>query len=192
MSYGTTDMAIEASDNTNDLESEVKNSIEKLSWIKSDDYDSFGDGGARIAAVSLTDTTGQPLNKLTHSRKVNFYIKFQVFQDIYSAGVGLVLKDRLSNSIFTINSYMYDAPIEFLEKNSIHVAHVSFYFPYLSKGDYTISVALSEGTQDNHIQHHWVHDIYHINYLSDSKTNEVAAVLALEKGDIEITYKCLT
>jgi lipopolysaccharide transport system ATP-binding protein len=30
--------------------------------------------------------------------------------------------------------------------------------PLLPVGDYSISVAIAEGTQDRHIQHHWFHD----------------------------------
>ncbi|MNF02293.1 hypothetical protein D3C80_2014220 [compost metagenome] len=30
--------------------------------------------------------------------------------------------------------------------------------PYLPTGDYSVVVALSDGTQDDHVHHHWIED----------------------------------
>ena len=30
--------------------------------------------------------------------------------------------------------------------------------PVLHSGDYAMSVALADGTQQQHVQHHWIHD----------------------------------
>ncbi len=30
--------------------------------------------------------------------------------------------------------------------------------PVLHPGDYAMSVALADGTQQQHVQHHWIHD----------------------------------
>jgi lipopolysaccharide transport system ATP-binding protein len=30
--------------------------------------------------------------------------------------------------------------------------------PIMREGDYTMSVAIAEGTQQDHVQHHWLHD----------------------------------
>jgi lipopolysaccharide transport system ATP-binding protein len=37
-------------------------------------------------------------------------------------------------------------------------ARFEFRLPILPTGDYSITVAVAEGTQDNHLQHHWLHD----------------------------------
>jgi len=191
MAYGLTDITTNAKEDVQTNKNKVSNTIsnDPLNWVTPEGCDSFGEEGAQIVAVSLCDITGNPLNTLLHAQKVNFYVKFQAFHDLHTVGIGLLLKDRLSNSIFTLNSYMYDQTIDTVKKGSSNIAHFSFEFPYLAEGQYTISVALSEGTQDNHIQHHWVHDIYTIDYLSDTKTNKVAAILAFEKNKIEINYE---
>ena len=33
-----------------------------------------------------------------------------------------------------------------------------FVMPLLQNGDYSICVAVAEGTLEHHVQHHWVHD----------------------------------
>jgi len=42
---------------------------------------------------------------------------------------------------------------------------------------------------NNYIQHHWIDDIYTIDYLSAVKTNKIAAILAFEKNKIYITIR---
>ena len=43
-----------------------------------------------------------------------------------------------------------------LEKKII--ARFDFRMPVLPSGDYSIAVALADGSQESHVQHHWVHD----------------------------------
>jgi lipopolysaccharide transport system ATP-binding protein len=33
-----------------------------------------------------------------------------------------------------------------------------FTMPILKKGDYSVCAAIAEGTQENHVQLHWMHD----------------------------------
>jgi len=37
-------------------------------------------------------------------------------------------------------------------------AAFEFRMPILAIGDYSITAALAEGTQQDHVQHHWIHD----------------------------------
>ncbi len=193
MAYGSVTEIINSKNSIDEQNNAVNNlSVnDNLIWTIPTNHDSFGEEGAEITGVSLSDDFGTTISKLSIAKKVNFYIKFRAFQDLHSVGLGIVLKNRLSNSIFTINSYMYDNSIDVVEKGSQYITCISFDFPYLSKGEYTISVALSEGTQLSHIQHHWIHDIYHISYLSEDKTNDVAAILAFEKNTIHISNERL-
>ena len=40
--------------------------------------------------------------------------------------------------------------------------------PVLRVGDYSISAAIADGAQDDHVQHHWVHDALMIKAESSS------------------------
>lgn len=191
MAYGMTkddnNIKPNVSPNKNKVTQTISN--KELTWITPEGSDSFGEGGAKIVSVSFCDDIKDPLNTLLHSQTVNFYVQFKAFQDLHSVALGLLLKDRLSNNIFTLNSYMYDEVIDFVKNGSINIANFSFEFPYLREGEYTFSVTISEGTQDNHIMHHWVHDICTIKYLSKEKTNKAATILAIDKKDVNITYQ---
>lgn len=45
-------------------------------------------------------------------------------------------------------------------------ARFSFILPILPIGEYTISVAVADGTQDEHVQHVWIHDALVLNSMS--------------------------
>lgn len=193
MAYGTTDANFDIPKKREKRKEPLQESKKILdqNWITADSRDSFGDGGAKILGVSLCDELGHTLTTLSSAEKVSFYIKYHAFTDLYSVAIGFVVKDRLSNNIFTLNSFMYDKPIETVKKDSTNIAKFSFEFPYLREGQYTFSVAISEGTQENHVQHHWVHDIFTVNYISYEKTNKSAAILAFSQDSVEITYESI-
>lgn len=73
--------------------------------------------------------------------------------------VGFVVKDKLGQIIFADNTYLAhrDRAIV-VPRNGEVVATFDFRFPVLPAGEYSISPAIAEGTQADHVQHEWVHD----------------------------------
>ena len=74
--------------------------------------------------------------------------------------------DSLNNEIITFNSYMYKKPLKYVEKNTTIRTIITFKVPKIYPKEYTVTVALSEGTQLNHIQQHWIHTATIINIIS--------------------------
>lgn len=50
------------------------------------------------------------------------------------------------------------------------VAEFNFQMLRLAAGDYSVSVAIANGSQQEHVQHHWVHDALHFKSESTSVT----------------------
>jgi lipopolysaccharide transport system ATP-binding protein len=73
--------------------------------------------------------------------------------------IGFFVKDRLGQTLFGDNTYLShkDAPV-FCEAEHSVQADFTFLMPILPPGDYSITVAIANGTQDVHVQHHWIHD----------------------------------
>jgi hypothetical protein len=61
--------------------------------------------------------------------------------------------------VFGIGNYIYDVCFETMRENLTYKISVEFALPPIQNGEYSVTVAFSEGTQENHVQHHWVHDI---------------------------------
>lgn len=119
----------------------------------------FGKGGAKIIDVHFTNTAGQPLNWVVGLEKVQLHIQIELLKDLDRPIVGFYVKDRLGQELFGDNTYMTYADQPVAAKAGQHL-QVQFHFimPILPPGDYTIAVAIANGTQLEHEQHHWIHD----------------------------------
>lgn len=131
------------------------------------DEASFGAGGASISNVQLLDAKGEPLNRLAEAGEtVIIAVQCQAHKEIGSPIVGFFVKDRLGQILFgenTFKSYMMK-PLH-VNAGKTFAARFEFGMPLLPTGDYSICAAIAEGTQLDHVQHHWIHDalIFRIN-----------------------------
>lgn len=120
---------------------------------------SFGLGTAQIVDVSFTTADGERLIWLVGGELVTVSILAITHQTLHSPIVGFYIKDRLGQTLFGDNSYLsyIDHPLHVDEERALR-CDFTFHMPILPKGDYSICVALAEGTQDEHVQLHWIHD----------------------------------
>ena len=120
---------------------------------------SFGAGGAQITGVRLLDATGSPVSWAVGGEEMVLEISARATADLGRPIVGFTFKDRLGQIIFADNTYIpyRNQAIEVSRGNKL-VARFRFKFPVLPSGEYSISPAIAEGTQSDHVQHHWVHD----------------------------------
>jgi lipopolysaccharide transport system ATP-binding protein len=120
---------------------------------------SFGRGGALIEAVVLVGENGEQRLAVTGGEAITLRITVSALQDIRSAIVGFSFKDRLGQIVFGENTFLSTraAPVE-LGEGDLAVAEFRFRVPHLRTGEYTLDVAIAEGTQDQHVQHQWFFD----------------------------------
>jgi lipopolysaccharide transport system ATP-binding protein len=120
----------------------------------------FGTGDAKIISVRLLDKSGTPLSWIVGGgEEVVLEICSAVYKDIMRPIVGFLFKDRLGQVVFGDNTYLiYQHMPLAVDAGSELRARFEFRFPVLPSGDYSISPAIAEGTQERHIQHHWMHD----------------------------------
>lgn len=119
----------------------------------------FGKGGAQIIDVHFTNTAAQPLNWVVGLEKVQLHIQVKVLKDLDKPIVGFYIKDRLGQELFGDNTYLtyHEQPVSAQAGQQLKV-QFDFIMPILPPGDYTIAVAIANGTQLEHEQHHWIHD----------------------------------
>lgn len=156
-------------------------------WKDVENLDSFGEQGAKITHVSLCDeATGRTISLLMGGERVIFYAKISTDVPLYKPAIGLALKDALGNQVFGINNYIYDISLNEIDQQSEVVLKIEFTFPKIKNGDYVFTVAISDGTQDDHIQHHWIHDGYALKVLNSEKPYQRSSLLILDKSDVVI------
>lgn len=137
--------------------SNLRNDIEVFKFNA--DSSGFGAGGAKINSVRLVDPEGVPLSWIVGGEDVILEIRASAQHDILRPIIGFDLKDRLGQVVFGDNTFLsfQHAPQSVKQGESL-VARFEFRMPVLPTGDYSITTALADGTQESHVQHHWMHD----------------------------------
>ncbi len=138
---------------------------------------SFGKGAAQITAVKFLDQGGAPLAWIVGGENVVLRVEAVAHQPLESPIIGFYVKDKLGQCLFGDNTWLsyHDAPV-FCPENKFITAEFAFQVPRLQAGQYSITVAIANGTQDEHIQHHWIHDAIYFKSESSSVTGGLIGI----------------
>lgn len=148
------------------------------------DAPSFGTGAAKIVSVEFQDTQNRALNWIVGGEEVCLRILVAVGQNMTSPIVGFVVKDRLGQALFGDNTYLsfMDKPVNAMSGQTLQ-AQFQFVMPRLMNGEYTLTVAIADGTQEEHIQHQWIFDA--MTFRSES-TNAATGLVGIPFMDIRL------
>lgn len=137
--------------------SQYKNIVEVFEFK----YDSgaFGTGLGRIEGVEILSREGEALPSVVGGEDVIVRITCSSSIELDSPIVGFLINDRLGQPLFGDNTcrFLLEKPKK-INPGKTFTAEFSFNMPILPKGEYSVTVALANGTQLEHIQHHWIHD----------------------------------
>jgi lipopolysaccharide transport system ATP-binding protein len=153
----------------------LRNDIEVFKF--SLDAANFGKGGATINLVQLLDQNDQPLLWVVGGERVQLMVHCKANTDLASPIVGFLVNDRLGQTLFGDNTFItYSQTSLSVASGQVFVARFEFRMPILPPGDYSITVAIAEGTQVDHIQHHWIHDALILKSHSSSVSTGLVGV----------------
>lgn len=147
--------------------SNLRNDIEVFDF--NFESESFGVRGATIVNVQLLDADTNLLSWCVGGEDVVLRIVCIASREIFNPIVGFNLKDKLGQSLFGDNTFLtyLSSPLH-VSGGETFCAEFSFVMPVLPVGDYTLDVAVAEGTQDEHTQHHWIYDALHFKSHASS------------------------
>jgi lipopolysaccharide transport system ATP-binding protein len=147
--------------------SNLRNDIEIFHFDA--DAPSFGQGDAQISTVKFLDENGNALAWITGGEEVTLKVEVMTHTILESPIIGFFVKDNLGQNLFGDNTWLnyMDAPVR-SSAGQVLVAEFIFFMPRLSKGNYSITVAVANGTHTEHVQHHWVHDA--ISFKSETSS----------------------
>lgn len=149
---------------------------------------SFGEGGAKIKRVGLYSTeNGEKIKVFKGGERVSFNAEIEVLDGNSSPILGFFVKDRYGNGLFGLSSALMNKELRTLEKGEQIIVAFEFDFPLLKNGDYSFTVAISEGTQDNHVPLCWIHDAYIVKIAnSDDGHANLGNYFLLKNGTINL------
>jgi lipopolysaccharide transport system ATP-binding protein len=120
---------------------------------------SFGKGGVTVERVSFFEPNGTALSWIVGGEPVILSISFRSLEDLHSPIVGFYIKDRLGQNLFGDNTCLtYEGNPQSCKFGESMDASFYFHMPFLPAGDYSVTIAIAEGSQQDHVQHKWVHD----------------------------------
>jgi lipopolysaccharide transport system ATP-binding protein len=133
------------------------------------DLAGFGTGEAKIQSVRLLDQDGVSLSWVVGGENVILEVRCLAYKSLARPIIGFQVKDRLGQTIFADNTYLvYRHNPQSVCQGGELIARFEFRLPVLPAGDYSITVALADGSQDNHVQHHWLHEALIVRVHSSS------------------------
>jgi lipopolysaccharide transport system ATP-binding protein len=144
------------------------------------DAESFGAGGGSITSVRLRGARGQTLTEFTSDEDVTLVVTARTGKAMSFPAIGFMLKDRKGQYVITesTDSYLRDEAISVDANENIEV-EFRMRFPSLVRGEYTLDVAFAEGPGDNHVQHHWMHDVLVITVINNNVVHGISGAPSL-------------
>lgn len=151
------------------------------------DAASFGIAGGLITSVTLLDQTGQPLSWIVGGEPVVLQVRCTAIKDLKGPIVGFYLNDRLGQSLFGDNTYLtYQSRPLSVGRGQELVARFAFRMPALRTGDYSVTVSLAEGTQQDHVQHHWIHEAL---ILKSHSTSVCQGIVGIPMKSVDLVVR---
>lgn len=145
----------------------------------------FGTGDSRIISVEFRDAEGRRVTRVSGASEVEVVVRVEALQPLASPLVGFYVKDRLGQALFgenTMRTYRHD-PIP-VQRGERLEARFRFRMPALADGIYTLCVAVAEGSEAQHVIHHWIHDVV---AFESSQSKIRVGVLEIPMQEITLT-----
>ncbi|MDZ7750185.1 MAG: ABC transporter ATP-binding protein [Gammaproteobacteria bacterium] len=148
---------------------------------------SFGKGAAQITSVKFFDANGAILSWIVGGEDVILRVQVLAHQPLQSPIIGFYVKDRLGQCLFGDNTWLshMDHTVA-CEAGRYLEAAFAFEMPRLQTGNYSITVAVAEGDQDDHVQHHWIHDAV---FFKSESTSVAAGLIGIPMKEIKLDVK---
>lgn len=145
------------------------------------DSASFGVGGVELTQVVLEDRDRKPLSWVVGGEMVSLVVQGRCHGGVRQPIIGFFIKDKLGQTLFGDNTYLtyLDAP-PILDEGETFRAVFTFPMPTLPVGDYSFDVAVADGTQIDHQQRLWAHDVLIVRSVSTSVSTGLVGIPMLE------------
>lgn len=122
------------------------------------DAEGFGESKARVTHVTFCDESGHSVAIVLAGEQVMLEIDLLAERDMDNAIVGFYIKNRLGQLLFGDNTVMSHAGDFVVSAGEVFRARFRFEMPRLNAGDYFVTVGVAEGTQEQHVIQHWLHE----------------------------------
>lgn len=141
--------------------------LEKLNWTDLSSLPGIGEGGAVIRRIAIcTAESGGSQVVFAGGEQCEVLLDLQTSCRLSSPIVCADFRDRKGNLIFGLNTYFVGPIMPEIGAGKRVVISFRFKMPLLLNGEYSIAVALADGSPESHVQHHIVNEALIVNLAS--------------------------
>jgi lipopolysaccharide transport system ATP-binding protein len=134
----------------------LRNDMQLFSF--SPDVDGFGESKARVTHVTFCDEAGSTMAMVVAGEQVTLEIELLAEHAMDNVIVGFYIKNRHGQLLFGDNTVMSHTGDFAVAEGDAFQARFRFEMPRLGAGDYFVTVGVAEGTQEQHVIQHWIHE----------------------------------
>lgn len=143
-----------------------------------------GNGQAKIYKCGLYNEKNELIEIVEPRQKVKCIACICCEQEALHPILGLAIRDRLGNEVIGINSQTMGIELPAVKGKQEYI--LSFIMPDLNHGEYTITIAIANGYQGDHIQMCWLDDA--LVFRIPNRRYDIPGMIYIEDGSIE-TYQ---
>ncbi len=116
-----------------------------------------GHGGAVVIDAGFFTAEGARAETLEGGADMILKIRARATRDLHAPILGFIFRDSNGRNLFGDNTYMTtrEKPVRFAA-GQVFEAEFHGTLPFLPVGNYTLAPSVIEGTQEDHVQLHWV------------------------------------
>ncbi len=133
--------------------------LDGLQWIDLGSLPATGVGGVAVERIAIRNAENRANSLLfVGGEQVDLFLEINCIQPLQLPIISADLRDKKGNLIFGLNTYFIRQTMPRLGPSKRVLLRFSFKFPLLLNGDYSISVAVADGTYESHVLHHIINE----------------------------------
>ncbi len=139
----------------------------------------YGEGKGRIvsAELFLADEANIRMFSVAGGERVTLRILAIAEEEMPNPILGFYLKDSRGQYLFGENTYRSNLKSELVAIRGTRVsAEFTFRMPRLPRGQYMFALAMASGTQDAHVQQHWVYDALQLDSINEQSHHGLVGI----------------
>ena len=141
-----------------------------------------GNGDAYIYRCGLFNENNENIDIVEPKQTVKFVVCIEYKKQIEKPILGLAIRDRLGNEIIGINTETLGKNLSCADGKMQYI--ISFKVPELNKGEYTVSIAVANGYQADHVQMCWIDDA--IVFRIMDREHDIPGFIYIDEGNVEV------
>lgn len=145
--------------------------------------DGFGECKVRIVHVSICNEQGRDVALVLAGECVTLRIELIADEALDNAITGFYVKNRLGQLMFGDNTAISHGGDFAVSAGQRFCANFQFVMPRLIPGEYFVAAGVSEGTQEQHVVQHWLHEALRFTAEGGSM---VAGLIGIPMLDIRV------